>query len=138
MGRLTRDPEIRYSQGATPICVAKYGLAVPRKFKRDNEPDCDFINCVAFGKSGEFVEKYLRKGQQIAISGRMQTGNYDHKDGYKVYTTDIVVEDHYFTGKKEDGAGQPSQAMGDGITAPAGNDIFLTKDESLDDEDLPF
>ena len=127
MGRLVRDPEIRYSQSATPICVAKYTLAVPRKFKKDGEPDCDFINCVAFGKNGEFAEKYLSKGQQIMVVGSIKTGSYENKEGVKVYTTDIVVEEHYFTGKKDDSI-KPTQHPQN----------FLSEEEIDPESDLPF
>lgn len=97
MGRLTRDPEVRYSQGDNATAVARYTLAVDRRFNRNNdEQTADFINCVAFGKSGEFAEKYLHKGTKIAITGRIQTGSYTNKDGVKVYTTDVVVEDQEF------------------------------------------
>jgi single-strand DNA-binding protein len=102
MGRLTKEPEVRYSQGATPTAIARYSLAVNRKFKRDGEPESDFFNCVAFGKNGEFAEKYLQKGMQILVTGSLQTGSYE-KDGVKRYTTDIIVDAHYFTGKKEEG-----------------------------------
>lgn len=100
LGRLTRDPDVRYSQGAQPICIARYTLAVNRRFKRDGEQDADFINCVAFGKSGEFAEKYLRQGTKIVIAGRIQTGSYTNRDGVKVYTTDVVVEEHDFAESK--------------------------------------
>lgn len=99
-GRLTRDPEVRYSQGNTTMAIARYSLAVQRKFKRDNEPDCDFINCIAFGKLGEFAEKYLHKGMKIAVVGRIQTGNYKNKDGNTVYTTEVVVEEQEFCENK--------------------------------------
>ena len=97
IGRLTRDVETRYS-GET--AVSRYSLAVDRKFKREGEPTADFINCVAFGKSGEFAEKYLRKGMKIAVTGRIQTGSYTDKDGKKVYTTDVIVEEHEFCESK--------------------------------------
>lgn len=97
MGRLTRDVETRYS-GETAI--ARYSLAVDRKFKREGEQTADFINCVAFGKSGEFAEKYLKKGMKIAVTGRIQTGSYTDKDGKKVYTTDVIVEEHEFCESK--------------------------------------
>ena len=84
MGRLTRDPEVRYTQGDNAMAIARYSLAVDRRFKRDGEPDADFINCVAFGKSGEFAEKYLKKGTKVAVVGRIQTGSYTNKDGQKV------------------------------------------------------
>lgn len=89
IGRLTRDPEVRYSQGEKPMATASYSLAVDRMYKRDGEPSADFINCKAFGKQGEFAEKYLRKGMKIAITGHIQTGSYTNRDGNKVYTTDF-------------------------------------------------
>ncbi|MFV0520562.1 MAG: single-stranded DNA-binding protein [Lachnospirales bacterium] len=101
MGRLTRDPEVRYSQSATPMAIARYSLAVNRRFKREGEPDADFINCVAFGKTGEFVEKYLKKGMLMSVVGNIRTGSYDDKDGKKVYTTDVVVEEHFFAESKK-------------------------------------
>ena len=100
MGRLVREPEVRYSQGNEPMCIARYTLAVDRRFKREGEQDADFINCVAFGKNGEFAEKYLHKGTKIAITGRIQTGSYTNKDNQKVYTTDVVVEEHEFAESK--------------------------------------
>lgn len=132
IGRLTRDPEVRYSQGENTTCVARYGLAVNRRFVRDGEQDCDFLNCVAFGKSGEFAEKYLKKGMKIAIVGRIQTGNYTNKDGAKVYTTDIVVEEHEFCeskGNSEPNRTKPSVPAGDG---------FMNIPDGLEDEQLPF
>lgn len=92
MGRLVRDPDVRYSQNENSTAVARYSLAVPRKFKTDGQ-DCDFINCVAFGKLAEFAEKYPRKGIKIAVTGRIQTGSYTNRDGVKVYTTDVIVEE---------------------------------------------
>ena len=101
MGRLTRDPEVRYSQGDNAMAVARYTLAVDRRFNRNNDDQtADFISCVAFGRSGEFAEKYLHKGTKIAITGRIQTGSYTNKDGVKVYTTDVVVEDQEFAESK--------------------------------------
>lgn len=101
IGRLTRDPEVRYSQGETPMAIARYTLAVDRKFNRDGDDQtADFINCVAFGRLGEFAEKYLHKGTKIAVTGHIQTGNYTNKDGVKVYTTDVIVEDHEFVESK--------------------------------------
>ena len=96
IGRLTRDPEVRYTQGDNPMAIARYTLAVDRKFKKDGEATADFISCVAIGKNGEFAEKYLKQGTKIAITGRIQTGSYTNKDGNKVYTTDVMVEEHEF------------------------------------------
>lgn len=103
-GRLTKDPEARYSQGENSTCVARYTLAVDRKYTKGEEKQADFISCVAFGKSGEFAEKYLKKGTKILVTGRIQTGSYE-KDGKKIYTTDVVVEEHEFVEAKKDDGG---------------------------------
>lgn len=100
MGRLTRDPEVRYSQGENQTVIVRYSLAVNRRFKREGDPEADFINCVAFGKQAEFAEKYLKKGTKMAITGRIQTGSYTNKDGVKVYTTDVIVEEQEFAKAK--------------------------------------
>lgn len=100
IGRLTGDPEVRYSQGENATCIARYRLAVNRRFKREGEQEADFISCVAFGKNGEFAEKYLSKGMKIAVSGRIQTGSYTNQDGVKVYTTDIIAEEQEFAESK--------------------------------------
>ena len=92
VGRLTRDPEVRYSQGDSSTAVGRYTLAVDRRFKRDNDATADFIPCVVFGRSAEFAEKYFRQGMRVSVSGRIQTGSYVNKDGNKVYTTEVVVE----------------------------------------------
>ena len=139
MGRLTRDPEIRYSQGEQSTAVARYTIAVDRRFRRDGDQQtADFINCVAFGRQGEFAEKYFRKGIKIAITGRIQTGSYTNKDGQRVYTTDVVVEEQEFAESKsasEINAGfapaerpAPSSAAGDG---------FMNIPDGIDEE-LPF
>lgn len=130
IGRLTRDPEVRYSQGENAMAVARYSLAVDRRFKRQGEPDADFMNCVCFGKAAEFAEKYLKQGTKIAITGRIQTGSYTNKDGVKVYTTDVVVEEQEFAESKNSGSSHPapSSAVGDG---------FMNIPEGLD-EQLPF
>lgn len=101
LGRLTKEPEIRYSQGAEPLAIARYTLAVNRRFKKQGEPDADFIPCVAFGKNGEFAEKYLHKGQQINIVGRLQVRNWEDNEGKKRTTTEVVVEEQYFADSKE-------------------------------------
>ena len=100
MGRLTRDPEVRYSQGENALAIARYTLAVDRRFKRDGEQTADFIRCVAFGKQADFAEKWMEKGTKICICGRIQTGSYTNKDGNKVYTTDVVVEEQEFAESK--------------------------------------
>lgn len=115
MGRLTRDPEVRYTQANEPMAVARYTLAVDRRIKRDSENSADFISCVAFGKTGEFAEKYLKKGTKIVVIGRLQTGSYTNKDGAKVYTTDVVVEEHEFA---ESRAAASSAGFGSGSVQP--------------------
>ena len=100
MGRLTRDPEVRYSAGENALAVARYTLAVDRRFRRDGEASADFISCVAFGRTAEFAEKYFRQGLKIAVTGRIQTGSYTNRDGQKVYTTDVVVEEQEFAESK--------------------------------------
>ena len=111
IGRLVREPEIRYSQGANSTCVARYTLAVDRKFKQEGQPNADFINCIAFGKLGEFAEKYLHKGVKIAVVGHIQTGSYKNKDGNTVYTTDVVVEEQEFCESKSQSNSQPQPAQ---------------------------
>ena len=107
MGRLTRDPEVRHSQGENAMAIARYTLAVDRRFNRNNEEQsADFIGCVAFGRAGEFAEKYFRKGTKIAVTGRIQTGSYTNKDGVKVYTTDVVVEEQEFDESKNSSGGE--------------------------------
>lgn len=103
IGRLTRDPEVRYSQAAEPLAIARYTLAVDRRIKKEGEQSADFIPCVAFGKNGQFAEKYFHKGMKIAIIGRIQTGNYTNQKGDKVYTTDVIVEEQEFAESKRDG-----------------------------------
>ena len=144
MGRLTRDPDVRYSQGESATAVARYTLAVDRRFRRDGDQTADFIGCVAFGRQAEFAEKYLRQGTKIAITGRIQTGSYTNRDGQKVYTTDVVVEEQEFAeskaaagehtgGYQQQGSFQqsmpePSAAAGDG---------FMNIPDGIDEE-LPF
>lgn len=131
MGRLTADPQVRYSQGDNATAVARYTLAVNRKFKKDGEPTADFIPCVVFGRSAEFTEKYFRKGMQVVISGRIQTGSYTNKDGNKIYTTDVVVEEQEFAESKV-----ASQNNGSGST-PVSSDGFLNIPDGVDTQ-LPF
>lgn len=101
LGRLTRDPDIRYTQGAEPMAIARYTLAVDRRIRREGEAAADFISCVAFGKIAEVAEKYLHKGTKIIIAGRLQTGSYTDRDGRKVYTTEVIVEDQEFAESKK-------------------------------------
>ena len=137
MGRLTRDPEVRYSnsQNGEQLAIARYTLAIDRRNVRknagDNQQSADFIPCVAFGRTGEFAEKYFRQGTKVAITGRIQTGSYTNKDGQKVYTTEVVVEEQEFAESKGTG----------GNTAPTSNDTgFMTQgiDENELTSDLPF
>lgn len=132
IGRLTKDPEVRYSQGENPMAIARYTLAVDRKHKRDGEQSADFVPCIAFGKSGEFAEKYLHKGTKIAVSGRIQTGSYTNKEGVKVYTTDVVVEEHEFCESR-------ARSEGDNPFAGQGSsmDGFMSIPDGIDEE-LPF
>lgn len=143
MGRLTRDPEIRYGQGESAMAVARYTLAVDRRFKREGEQSADFLPCVAFSKNAEFAEKWLKQGIKIVVVGHIQTGSYTNKDGVKVYTTDIIVDEQEFAESKSassgagnneynnQGAGQampPSSQPGDG---------FMNIPQGIEDE-LPF
>ena len=144
MGRLTRDPEVRYTQGDNQMAIARYTLAVDRRFNRggDDNNTADFISCVAFGKSGEFAERYLRKGTKIAVTGRIQTGSYTNKDGVKVYTTDVVVEDHEFAESKNSnnngGSYDGNYGSSSQPAAPmAAGDGFMNIPDGIDEE-LPF
>ena len=156
MGRLTRDPEVRYSQGERSMAIARYTLAVDRRGRRSQDGDqgqtADFINIVAFDRAGEFAEKYFRQGMRVLVSGRIQTGSYVNKDGQKVYTTDVIVEDQEFADSKNQGGDSgfgcgsyggnnnrsiyqqgtrpaPSSAIGDG---------FMNIPDGVEDEGLPF
>lgn len=129
MGRLTRDPDIRYTAGDTPTAAARYTLAVNRRYKREGEAAADFISCVAFGSSAEFTEKYLHQGSKIVISGRLQTGSYINREGQKVYTTQVVVEEQEFVeSKKAQVENQDLQTAEDG---------FMNIPDGIDEE-LPF
>lgn len=134
MGRLTRDPEVRYSQGDNPMAIARYTLAVDRRFKRDGEQTADFIGCVAFGRSAEFAEKYFRQGLKIAVIGRVQTGSYTNKDGQKVYTTDVFVEEQEFVESKKSSDNQVSRQS---QNSQSNSDGFMNIPEGIDEE-LPF
>ena len=136
MGRLTREPDVRYSQGENPMAVARYTLAVDRRFRRDgNDQSTDFISCVSFGKTAEFAERYFHQGTKIAISGRIQTGSYTNRDGQKVYTTDVVVEEQEFAESKNTSQGGDFTAA-PAPSAPAG-DGFINIPDGIDEE-LPF
>jgi single-strand DNA-binding protein len=140
VGRLTRDPEVRYSQGENATAVARYTIAVDRRFKRDNEPTADFIPCIVFGRSAEFAEKYFRQGLRISVSGRIQTGSYTNKDGVKVYTTEVIVEEQEFAESKSESAGNksPNQQSSNTPAASSGSsDGFMNIPDGIDEE-LPF
>ena len=143
MGRLVRDPEVRYSQGENATAVARYTLAVDRRTSRANsEESADFIGCVAFGRAAEFAEKYLHKGTKLVVTGRIQTGSYTNKDGVRVYTTDVVVEDQEFAESKN-ASGQNEGGFGNSYSAPARqtnnsfSDGFMNIPDGIDEE-LPF
>ena len=138
MGRLTKNPEVRYSQGDKPTAVANYTLAVERKFKRDGEPTADFIPCVVFGRLAEFAEKYFRKGLRISVSGRIQTNNYTNKDGVKVYTTQVVIEEQEFAESREEQNQNQNIQAGQSPYGPApDSDGFMQIPSGIDDE-VPF
>ena len=149
MGRLTRDPELRYSQSADPIAILRFSIAVNKRIKNDSGPDADFIDCVAFGKTGEFINQYFKKGAMIAVEGRIQTSSWDDKEsGQKRYRTEVIVDQSYFTGSRAEsgssmGGGMSSDSHYDNMAAsyskpqdsPAANN-FETME--VDDDDLPF
>lgn len=144
MGRLTRDPEVRYSAGENALAIARYTLAVDRRFRRDGEATADFINCVSFGRTAEFAEKYYRQGLKIVVSGRIQTGSYTNRDGQKVYTTEVVVEEQEFAESKSASdnyvASHPqTSAPAPSMPAPgsASADGFMNIPDGIDEE-LPF
>lgn len=130
IGRLTKDPDIRWTQGAEQMCIARYTLAIDRPVK---DKVTDFISCITFGKNGEFADKYLHKGMKIAVEGRIQTGSYTNKDGQKVYTTDVVVEKHEFC-ESANSNGRNAQPE----AQPDWNEGFMHIPENVDDSGLPF
>lgn len=132
IGRLTRDPETRVGSGEKATTITKYSLAVDRKFKRDGDQSADFISCVVFGKSAEFAEKYFHKGIKIAVTGRIQTGSYTNKEGQKVYTTDVIVEEQEFAESKNASSEQNNQPQGKSV-----GDDFVKIPDGIDEE-LPF
>lgn len=151
MGRLAREPEVRYSQGTEPLAIARYTLAVNRRFKRQGEPEADFINCVAFGKTGEFAEKYFKKGQMVSVVGRLQVRSWDDNEGKKRWTTEVIVEEQYFAEGKQDSEknGRSKPAPEQNRPAAASNKPakqmgladspgFYPIDETVEDDDLPF
>ena len=136
MGRLTKDPEARYTQGENPMCIARYTLAVDRRLgKKEGEQTADFISIVAFGKSGEFAEKYLHKGTKVVVTGRIQTGSYTNKDGQKVYTTDVVAEDQEFAESKKTAEGGNDAGTAELTDKAAADTDFMSFNSAAD---LPF
>lgn len=148
MGRLTRDPEVRYSQGERSMAIARYSLAVDRRGRKGqdgSEQTADFINCVAFDRAGEFAEKYFRQGMRVLVSGRIQTGSYTNKEGQKVYTTEVIVDDQEFADSKgaSEGGGSNYQSGGyqpSSRPAPTSaiGDGFMNIPDGVEDEGLPF
>lgn len=133
VGRLTRNPELRYSKGENATAVARYTIAVDRKYKKEGEPSADFISCIVFGRSAEFCERYFHQGMRISVSGRIQTGSYTNKDGIKVYTTDVVVEEQEFAeSKSESSSNNPLGENGE-----TDENGFMNIPEGIDSE-LPF
>ena len=133
-GRTTKDPEVRYTAGDNPMAIARYTLAVDRRSRKtDGEQSADFINCTAFGKSAEFVEKYVKKGTKLIIRGHIQTGSYTNREGQKVYTTEVVVDDHEVGGSKQSGEVRNETKAEE----PRDND-FMNLPDDLEDEGLPF
>ena len=139
MGRLAQDPEVRYTQNsAEPLAVARYSLAVRRRFKRDGEADTDFIPCVAFGRAGEFAEKFLKKGLMIAVSGRIQVRSWDDQHGQRRWTTEIVIEEQDFAESKASFESRENRSAEKPQSKGYDQDGFSAISESIDDDDLPF
>ena len=140
MGRLTRDPDIRYSQGENAMAIARYTLAVDRRGRKDgsSEQTADFISCVSFGKIAEFAERYLRQGTKIVAEGRIQTGSYTNKDGQKVYTTDVVVENCEFAESKNSASDAGNYSSSRPEPTSAAGDGFMNIPDGVEDEGLPF
>ena len=133
MGRLTRDPEIRYSQGEKSTAVARFSLAVDRKFKQEGQPTADFINCLAFGKRAEFLERYCKKGTKLIVEGSWQTGSYTNKDGQKVYTNECLIENCEFAESKNASSGNNQNPVPSNVSS----DGFMNIQDGIDEE-LPF
>ena len=149
VGRLVREPDLKYTQGAEPMAVTRFTVAVDRKIKKDGEESADFISCIAFGKTAEFVAKYFAKGQRIGLTGRIQTGSYTNKDGQKVYTTDVIAENVEFVESKAaadqaraQAAPAPAQTPAQAAKPAAADNMstngFMKIPDHLEDEGLPF
>ncbi|MBP5154399.1 MAG: single-stranded DNA-binding protein [Lachnospiraceae bacterium] len=138
MGRLTRDPEVRYSGGENANAIARFSLAVDRRFKRNGDADADFFNCTAFGKQGEFVEKYLKKGTKILLSGRIQNDNYTNRDGQKVTAVQIIAEEIEFAESKNAQSSQRPATAGTESRPVSAGDGFMNIPDGIEDEELPF
>ena len=141
MGRLTRDPDVRYTQGETSMAIARYTLAVDRRIKREGEQNADFISCVVFGRGAEFAERYLNQGTKICVTGRIQTGSYTNREGQKVYTTEVIVEDQEFAESKSSQSNETQNTSNpksaEEPKPKAGDDDFLSIPDGIDEE-LPF
>ena len=138
MGRLTRDPDIRYSAGENQLAIARYTLAVDRRFQRDSDQTADFISCVAFGRQAEFAEKYFHKGIRITVSGRIQTGSYTNRDGAKVYTTEVVVDNQEFAeSKAASEASRAAFAQNPQYAAPQGQSYGAPQSQSYGGQTAP-
>ncbi|QUI25893.1 single-stranded DNA-binding protein (plasmid) [Vallitalea pronyensis] len=133
MGRLTKDPEVRYSQGENPLAIARYTLAVNRRFKKEGQPDADFVNIVSFGKAGEFADKFYKKGQQVSIVGRLQVRTYDDPDGNRKWITEVIAEEQYFAESKAS-----FEKRTQGQSTGESKDGFVPVDDSGLNDDLPF
>ena len=147
IGRIVRDPEVRYTQGDKPMCIARYTLAVDRRFKRQGDATADFIPCVCFGKTAEFIEKYAKKGTKLAVSGRITTGSYTNRDGQKVYTTEVTVEEQDFAESKAAASQNTEQTTQHTSTQQttqpntqtgAGIDNYMNIPDGIDSDDMPF
>ena len=142
LGRLVKDPDVRYTSGDNAMCVARYTLAADRRFRRDGQPNADFIPCVAMGKNGEFAEKYLHKGTKIAVTGHIQTGSYTNKEGNKVYTTDVIIDSQEFAESKATAQqnAEPTHNTAKQATAQTQTtaDGFMNIPDGLENEELPF
>lgn len=141
MGRLTRDPEVRYSQGERSMAISRYTLAVERRGRKkqegNSEQTADFINCVAFDRAGEFAEKYFRQGQRVLVAGRIQTGSYTNKDGQKIYTTEVVIEEQEFADSKNSNNGN-QQPQNQGFSSTGSGDGFMNIPDGVEDDGVPF